>query len=151
MAVIELEAKVEGVSAVSARLGRVERQLKDWRPLWEKIRGDFIAIEREQFATQGARGGSAWRPLEPGYARWKATVRPGKPILQFDGDLLESFTGGADFIYRPTADSVTLGSSEFKAQYHQSGENPRPPLVITPRDEQRWSALASGWVSEVIR
>lgn len=47
---------------------------------------------RRAFTTQGASTGAAWKPLSPGYAKWKRKVKPGRRILVFNGDMRDRYT-----------------------------------------------------------
>jgi len=78
--------------------------MDDWRPPFKIIEKMFYSHERALFATSG-RGKATkkwpqWKKLstnEPpkgGYRAYKAKVRPGRPILVFDGALRDAASGG---------------------------------------------------------
>jgi hypothetical protein len=78
--------------------------LDDWRPSFKIIEKMFYAHERGLFATSGkgkaTKKWPQWKKLstrEPpkgGYRAYKAKVRPGRPILVFDGALRDAASGG---------------------------------------------------------
>ena len=54
---------VLGDTAVARSFSRFGDKVRDFRPLWEKLKVDFHRIEDQQFDSQGARGGTPWAPL----------------------------------------------------------------------------------------
>jgi hypothetical protein len=70
------------ISPSPERLARTFREfateIRDLRPAWEKLVPIAIDEERRIFASHGvALDGEQWRPLSPGYARWRS-FRKGK-------------------------------------------------------------------------
>jgi hypothetical protein len=126
-------ADVDGVPVMDRAFNRVEERISDFRFIWPSVAAEFYAIEREQFASQGAHGLSgAWAKLSPAYARWKEVHFPGMPILQATTALYESLTSpeGADSVFQPEVDQLTIGSRAPYAVAHQrgSGVPARPPI-----------------------
>jgi len=119
------------------------------------IANDFLTIEEDQFAKQGARGTQGWAALKPRTLRNKP---PGLPILQRTGRLeaaLASRSGG--HLEVVTDSEIQLGVKDADvpyAKYHQSGTlesrtqrsfspgrrgMPRRPVIeTTEQDRRRW-------------
>lgn len=113
--------------------------LSDLRPVWPEIELQFYRAELEQFNSEGARGGARWQALSPKYARRKAKLAPGKPILELTGRLKRSLTviGGADAVRIAEPLSLTLGTKTPYAGFHQRGGRKLPqrkPLNLTRDD-----------------
>lgn len=124
-----------GLDALSIGLSRMREDIADWREFWLKR---FIPLFRryvlEDFVIEGARSGSRWAALSPGYAAWKAEHAPGKGILVLSGALKASLVGdGAGSVVRATATSLEIGTTVPYAMYHQTGTRhmpQRPPLRV---------------------
>lgn len=127
--------------------------LADLRLFWPMLVPVVTGWWRRQFESQGAFAGAPWAPLSPAYGAWKATKRPGKPILQFDGDM-------KDAVSRPrrsqTPISLTLSVDDPKLGYHQEGKgslpkrevifgDPLPPLAALELD-----LVAEQYVTDLI-
>lgn len=65
---------------------------KDMNKMAKRVDIKFRANERRLFSTQGSSGGRRWKPLNPGYRKWKRKKRPGRKIMTFDGKLRDSLT-----------------------------------------------------------
>lgn len=137
-------ASVDGVEVLDRAFNRVNEYISDFRPIWPSVAEEFYTIEREQFASQGAKGSSGtWAPLSPAYAKYKAINFPGQPILQATSALYESMTSreAADSIFQPEADQLTIGSKAPYALAHQRGSKrnlpARPIIALTEQDKRR--------------
>ena len=118
------------IGDTARRLRGLATALTDLRPFWPVARGIVVDWLRRQYATKGAFGGEPWAALSPGYARWKATVRPGAPLLVFDG-VLRRATLAPDPEYRPREMVLTIKAPH--AVYHQAGTRRMPARPIVPR------------------
>lgn len=109
--------------AAERELRIISAGLADLRLFWPMVVPVVTGWWRRQFDTQGTFGGSPWAPLSPSYSLWKAARRPGKPILQFDGDMKRAAS-------RPhrsqSPSSLTLSIDDPKLQYHQDGAGSLP-------------------------
>lgn len=119
---------------------RVEKHIEDLRPVWDEVERVFYRIEREQFASEGAKGGGGkWKPLSRPYAERKAKTHPGRKILQREGNLRSSLIGNtADSVLRKEKQEFAIGTRLFYAPFHQDGTSKmpaRPPIDLS--DEQR--------------
>lgn len=143
-------AKVLGlIAAARAAVG-------DLRPFWrEFFIPDVRQMYREQFDTEGARGGQKWRPLSPKYASWKAANFPGKTILRRFDRLYDSLVGKTgDSIEIATAQQIRIGSKLVYGKYHQDGTDnmpARPMLAPTRGDRTRWGQLAERYLGDQLR
>ncbi len=54
----------------------------DAREMLRKVDGRFRRLETKLFKTEGASGGSPWKPLSPDYAKWKRKHSSVQSILQ---------------------------------------------------------------------
>lgn len=113
--------------------------LSDLRPVWPEVELQFYRAELAQFNSEGARGGQRWQALSPKYAKRKAKIAPGKPILVLTGRLKRSLTaiGGADAVRIAEPLSLTLGTKTPYAEFHQRGTKKMPqrkPINLTRDD-----------------
>lgn len=137
------------------RVGRGLSELSrlDYVPFFERtVEPDFERIQREQFASQGARGeGGSWTPLSPAYALAKARRFPGRPILEATGRLKGSLTGRGhpDSFRRLTPTSYERGTNVPYASAHARGTArmpARPPIGVTEADVTRWAEGLTDYV-----
>jgi len=137
-----LRAEVLGEEVFNRAFNRID-SLSDLRPLWPEVIREFYLIEAEQFESEGAAGASGkWAALSDVYARYKQRVRPDKPILRFDDDLVQSLTDpeAVGAILRPEADGLTIGTSVPYATAHQRGTRrmpARPPISLAETQKRR--------------
>lgn len=120
--------------AIAQGLGARARNAK---PLMQHVLADLVRIEREQFASSGARGGKPWPDDEKATIdRKKAAGHDPRPNRR-TGALERSLTGsrGGGAIRRASKGSVTVGTRIPYARY-QGRE--RPLLGILPMDHERW-------------
>src|SRR4051812_12879193 len=139
----------------------------DPRAALEAIADDFLAMEAEQFASQGARGATPWRPLSP---EWAARKGGRSILIGSSGRLARSLTRSRArgsrrqiTVRGGRTSSVEMGSSHPLAHLHQAGTAERyvrtyrgkpltkpryagrlparPVVTVTPRDEQRWHGI----------
>ena len=147
----KIEFNVYGVKQISALFSRLGNKIKDFRPVWGKLRDDFYELEQAQFDSEGSRGlTGAWQSLSPQYASWKEKKYPGRPIMVLTGNLKESLTKAnhTNAIYRAKPQSMEIGTNDKKAQWHflGSGRLPKPPnarrvIDLSNKDRTRWFKL----------
>jgi len=74
--------------------GRI-RATSDLSHPFGRIADDIEESEEKRFEREGSHDGStAWKPLSPAYAEWKAKHYPGTKTLVRTGKLRDSLTGG---------------------------------------------------------
>jgi len=77
-----------------ALAGRI-RATSDLSPAFGRIAADFEEAQEKRFDREGSHDGStAWKPLSPAYAEWKAKHYPGTKTLVRTGKLRDALTGG---------------------------------------------------------
>lgn len=139
---------VAGVRPAMRRLSLYGAKLRDWPLLWEEIGRGFAEAEVKLFESEGADGGgenTPWADLSESYAEAKAALHPGKPILQADGDLMESLTDPERAMHLTAPDVMLYGSDITVAggwnlgELHYRGTSkmpPRNPLVSMVRQRE---------------
>lgn len=109
-------------------------------------------VNRRQFDEQGSTETGKWSPLSPPYGRWKARVRPGRPILVFDGDLRREMTVPGQGIYNVWRSGFTVGTNIDYAIHHQNGtiSMPARPLIGSPREQDmvHMTKILQRWIVE---
>lgn len=128
--------------------------LADLRSFWPMLVPLVTSWWRRQYESEGAFAGTPWRPLSPVYAVWKASVKPGKPILQFSGAMKQATS-------RPhraqTPQSLTLTIDDEKLGRHQEGKGrlPARPVVfgdpLPPVAALELDRVAEEYVTDLIR
>lgn len=134
---ITFVGEVQGVEVLNRGFNRVEGGISDFRPLWPAVAGEFYAIEREQFDSEGAAGASGkWAALSPAYKKWKEANYPGQPIMRLENPLFESLTDpeALDAIFRPGADELVMGT---KLPYARRQHRERPLISMTEQQKRR--------------
>lgn len=128
------------------------KRLDDLRPIWRALLPYMRRATERTFATRGGRIGERWAPLSRPYAARKARVFPGQPILRATDAMFRSFTvaGAENAVEEIDAQSLTYGSRDPKARYHQDG-TPRMPqrkiLDVTPADRREIKRLARAYMT----
>lgn len=89
----------------------------------------FIDEVRDGFTQQKTPGGDAWQKLSPGYAAYKQAVKPGKGILEFEGDMKKAALGskldwsdGGNATDSPHL-VVSMAVDDPKAYKHEFGDS----------------------------
>ena len=137
---------------IQGRLGRWAATIADLTPFWRDVFAPrYLADIQENFEQSGALVGG-WPPLSPGYAAWKA-VKWGAHLgilelsLRLRGSLQWLGTDiGPEGIFRPTASSVTIGTSVPYAARHHRGIGVPQRRVLFTRNEEAYGDLWRGWV-----
>lgn len=146
------DVEVRGTQDVIDALKRMRLRAHDLRPAFQAFEKLLFIHNLAQFATEGAYTGSMWKPLSPAYAAWKVKKVGPKPILQFSGRLLASFTSHSpDNISDIELQTARFGSRVEYAAVHQFGRHDhsmpaRPPLVVTEVLRQEANRLIGGYI-----
>lgn len=135
-------------------LNIISAGLADLTGFWPMLVPLWLSWMRRQFETEGAFGGQPWPPLSPAYAVWKASRRPGKPVLQLTGAMKQA-------VSRPhrsqTPQSLTLTIDDKKLGYHQDGTTRMParPVIfgdpLPPVAAMELERAADEYVTDLIR
>jgi phage gpG-like protein len=123
---------IEGDRQVDKTLAAYADRVSDLTPAWNGVDQAFRAIVREQFASEGAHGGTPWPALAARTQRDRQRhgFPPAHPILFRTGRLERSLTDlSADTISLHSARRYAIGSAVEYFPYHQS----RKPRARLPR------------------
>ncbi len=106
--------------------------------------GEYLLIAHQaRFDAQISPDGTPWAALRPRYARRKARLRPGKPILQFDGLLRGTMRYSVDEgTLRFGTDRPYGARQQFGDGLGDSGIIARPWLGVSSSDEDQILQLA---------
>ena len=142
-----------GTAPVSLVLQRWQHNLGDATPAFEAMaQYQKKTVNARQFKEQGSVETGKWSPLSPPYARWKERVRPGRPILVFDGDLKRDMTTPGQGVYDVWRSGMRVGTDIDYAIYHQNGTPGMParPLIGSPRqrDTRHMAKILQNWIVE---
>lgn len=151
MSVLSFDAA--GAKPVSIMLERWQHNIDDATPAFEAMASYQVkTVNARQFKEQGSVETGKWSPLSPPYARWKARVRPGRPILVFDGDLRREMTVPGEGIYDVWRSGMKVGTAIEYATYHQNGTPGMParPLIGDARkgDTRHFGKILQRWIVE---
>jgi hypothetical protein len=125
------------------RLGKVERQARDFTPALRQIRKSFYAAERQQFASEG---GGEWRPDTPRTLARKAKRGQDARTMRASGALYRALAlgQGPGAVDQMSTDELTLGTSLVQGRVAQRSPNPkrrRRVLVMTKRRRAKWLGI----------
>lgn len=113
------------------------------RPLYDDLGWKLIKIQREQFRTEGARGGAPWAPLEPSTIRAKGH----DTIMVDSGATKDSFEYGDTLnIFEATDDDLKWGSRAEGGSYHQPDAKGRRVFALTENDRREIVRDMQHWV-----
>ena len=106
---------------VDRGLARYQASLEDHSPALLAIADDLREMIAEQFATEGAAGGTPWAPLAPSTLRGHHARRGG--ILNLTGALLGSLTekGAPGHVEDSDGRELVFGTELPYATFHQTG------------------------------
>jgi Phage virion morphogenesis family len=115
-----LQFQIGGLDEMLSALDRYADEMVDFRRVEPQLRERFHEMERGQFDTQGARGGTPWPDLSEQYAARKAKDYPGQPVERRTDAVFRSLTGDSpDSISRVDQESFEFGTSVPYAQFQQ--------------------------------
>ncbi len=138
---LQLRFTINGDVVLARALSRFGEGIADFSKPLDQIEVDFAVIEEQQFASEGARGGTPWPPLSPTYEAWKATHFPGMPILQATMNLWGQLAVGTGMRVERSPRRLLMEPTVPYARWHQTGTRrmpARPPVVLIEEDKRRW-------------
>ncbi len=141
---MDIVTEAFGITPTLLEMEGVENRGQDLSPGMEAIKDDFEFIVNRQFETNGGYRSGGWAPLDPEYRVAKAKQFPGRGLLERQGHLRGSFFGGPGSVSNVGSHSLTLGSDDPVARYHQEGTSKMParPIVqINPLDRKHWVTI----------
>lgn len=111
-----------------------ERRVKNMTPMWRKVGSYIAAVNRRQFATEGAYLGKPWKPLKPEYLQWKVKAGYSKKTLVQTGSMRATFVSRPMLVEQYANKSALFGSTHPLAPYHQYGthRNGKPAIPARP-------------------
>ena len=118
--------KVHGEQKLFAAIDRLTELVSDQRERgWQKNVDVRLDYERRWLDSEG---GGGWEPLNDGYAADKEQAVGNKPILQFSTRMYRSLTeeGADNYVREESAESLKVGSSDWKARVHHEGRGNNP-------------------------
>ncbi len=136
----------------------VERALNDFQaslggnsPALAAVADDLRGMIAEQFATEGAAGGTPWTPLAASTLRKSRHVRSG--ILNLTGALRRSLTDPAapGHVEEIGGGQLLFGTDLAFAGFHQTGTRrmpARPILVLSDDSTGRWLEMVRTQIEE---
>jgi hypothetical protein len=128
-------------------LSRFGESIRDWSEAFEAMVEDFEETEEKLFDSEGASEfPSGWAPLNPSYARWKASVRPGAPILVFDGDLRKAATEPRTQLSNKRMTITVEDDTVIKHQFGEGTLVARPPVVFNEPMRDRWMRIIHAFI-----
>ena len=126
---MSIQITVDGKDEFNRAFNRLDASFDDLSPIWPDVRDHFWQIEKDQFASEGGKGGSGrWKQLSERYNKQKiARYGAGKGILEASGRLMKSLTGNnPGSVYTATKTDIAVGTMVPYGIYHQRGSGNLP-------------------------
>jgi len=143
--------RVRGHVRAANYVGAMGRRAGNLRPIFMIIQQDFRRIQRDQFASQGRRGGGGrWKDISDKWRNYKMSQGFDPRILHMTHALVDSLTKprarGAYFRIR--GDSMAMGTT---IPYAAILDPERPIIGVRYTDEVQWADwmgvyIAKGYV-----
>lgn len=126
-----LSVEVFGDKQVARKLNSMGLRASNAKPAFDAIGHKILAIQKEQFSSQGRRSSGGWRPLAPSTIK-----RKGHDVIFLDtGELMESWKYGDSLnIFRATDESINVGSRSEHGKWHQPDPQGRRVFELTNAD-----------------
>lgn len=129
---LNVRVEIKGDKKALAQLRTMLHVFEDWKPELTAV-GEYLVkfYQDPAFETEGGIFGARWVALTPAYAKRKATIYPGRGILEASGGLRRA--------YRKEVYSKLLSiiNDDPKAELHHLGKGRLPVRVIMKVDEPR--------------
>jgi len=133
-----------------ALAGRI-RATSDLSPAFTRIADDFEETQERRFDREGSHDGStAWKPLSPAYAAWKAQHYPGTKTLVRSGKLRDALAGGPGSVREIAPLRMVVGGTVQVGSYDLGGLHftgttrgmpARRPIAVGTRQRHRWMRI----------
>jgi hypothetical protein len=139
---IRFKLEVLGETQFDRAFDRADLAITDFSDTWDEVRDEFYAIEREQFASEGAAGESGkWQKLSSPYEEIKSKKYPGKGILRRTDAMYKALTSHtSDSIFEKSKDEMAIGTSLPYPILHQKGAGKLPerePVSFSQTQKRR--------------
>lgn len=150
---VSLELSSDGFDPFVLQLDRWRDALENAEPAFRELAEyQKTVVNARVFAQRGTAETGRWAPLSPDYKRWKSHVRPGKPILVFDGDLRDGMTRMDKGVTEVWDRGMTVGVVSKIAGYHQTGTGRMPARKLLGRqadkDSQQMAKIFQRFIHE---
>lgn len=126
---LDLSLNIGGDQLIQRRLLGIADRALDWRPAWQMIGDEIMAMEARQFASEGAFGSGGWPALADSTKAQRVAQGYGPgPILDRTGAMKRSLSvkGAANQVMVMTPDRFAFGSTDEKLRFHQQGTSRMP-------------------------
>lgn len=150
---LHIEVTAFGDEQVARDLLRIGDRGVNLRPLWPLLAKYFYAMERAQFATEGAFSGHPWERLKDATIRRKRAKNQDKGILRATDTLYKSLTRQTARYASRTNSAGTFfrGSTHPVGVHHQhgaprAGVPMRKPVDFRERDKLAWVKMIQRFV-----
>lgn len=122
---------------------RFKGRSDNMRPVLSALADDFLAIQDQQFGSQGRFASGGWRRLSASRVEQKRQQGLDPRILHATLALRKSLTkkGARGAVRKVTADEMRVGTSIDYAIHHQYGTQRMPrrrPVEFREQDRRRW-------------
>ncbi|UKH48298.1 hypothetical protein SEA_LILMAC1015_11 [Arthrobacter phage Lilmac1015] len=135
---VGLRLDSDGFEPFALVLDRFRQQLENAEPAFEELATyQKTVVNARTFAQRGTPETGRWAALSPRYGAWKARVRPGAPLLVFDGDLRETMISTRSGVYEVWNKGAVVGTTIPYARYHQDGTPTMPARPILGRTAKK--------------
>lgn len=135
-------SRVIGDRKLFEAIDRLTELVSDQRERgWQKNVDVRLDFERRWLDSEG---NGTWPELSAGYAADKEAAVGNLPTLQFSTRMYRSLTeeGADNYVREESADSLRVGSSDWKARVHHEGKGNNPVReVIRITDEEAQAHL----------
>lgn len=149
---ISAQVHTYGAELVAAELEGMAQRASSMRPIWPEVNRRLERIMREQFESEGARGGERWPELSYGWLYHKFRTGQSLTILRASEEMYDALTGTtSDSIRNETDTTFEFGADldQFRIQqdYSPASNFPeRRPINLTMRDEEEFAELFEQYV-----
>lgn len=146
---IDISFQVVGGPEVKRSLATFGAQVTDLSDAWEQVGEDLLGDFADNFATEGGGfgGWSSWAPLAASTVADRERHGYGgeHPILVRTGELMASTTvrGAPGNVFEVGPNSLTVGTNDPKAVFHQFGTRKMPARVIVGLSWDRQSQIVN--------
>jgi phage gpG-like protein len=141
-----LRLYIDGGNAAAEEIRAIGERARDAKPVLRTIQGLMARGAKEQFETEGSRGGLAWEPDTKAWVKRKAAkgqdLRTERRTHALEESLM-SAGGGKDSIRRLSKQSTAFGTRLFYAQFQG---HKRMLLALTLKDADRFSELMVDYI-----
>lgn len=142
----------DGLRAAMVKLDRWRDAIQNPEPALRKVMTGLEDQADAGFAAGRRPMGTRWAALSSNYRIYKSIVRPGAPILTFDGDLRASLgrARGDGAIRSIRGNRLTYGTRIHYAVYHNKGTRNMPARPVLPANGKKLQAMVAKAMQEHI-